>query len=227
MRKVILTLIVAVLCISLCSCSSTSTIQGNTEIQTSETISTEEKTVDLADQMSITDYTCVISETFRYYVMFVKNDSEECVSVEANIVAKNETGENVSAYSESVYAIAPGQTSCIWTTFDEWEIIKSFDYTLTVEKELSEKSVFNDLTIEYNTTDNKVIATATNNGNTAANFVWFDVVFLKDGEMVGFGEISLMNDNSELPPGRSITNEAECYSENGFDEIVTALNGRK
>ncbi len=226
MKKSIVVFLAIVVCLSLCACGSTSTTQGGTTIQDT-TSSTTEQTATLAEQMTVTDYTCVVADSFRYYVMFVKNDSEECVSVEANIVAKDEAGANIGAYSESVYAVAPGQTSCIWTTFDEWDTIKSFEYTLAVDKESIERSIYNDVSFDYNTTENKVIATATNNGNETATFIWFDVIFLKNGEMVGFGEISLMDNDSELLPGATITNEAECYSENGFDDVVIAVNGRK
>ena len=226
MKKSIIVFLAIVVCLSLCACDSTSTTQGRTTIQETNSPTTEQ-TATLAEQMTVTDYTCVVADSFCYYVMFMKNDSEECVSVEANIVAKDETGANISAYSESVYAVAPGQTSCIWTTFDEWDTIKSFEYTLAVDKESIERSIYNDISFDYNTTENKVIATATNNGNETATFIWFDVVFLKNGEMVGFGEISLMDNDCELLPGATITNEAECYSENGFDDVVIAVNGRK
>ena len=183
--------------------------------------------VNLSEQMSITEYSCVIDDSFRYYIMFIENNSDKCVKVEANIVAKDEAGANIGAYQESVGGVAPGQTSCIWTTFDEWDIINSFDYDLSVAEQPLENSIYNDVSFDYNTTENKIIVTATNNGAEPAEFVWFDVVFLKDGEMVNFREISLMNDEQQLLPGASITNEGECFSENGFDEVVYAVNGRR
>lgn len=220
-----------VLSLALTACgSSTSTTSGSTdvppEVVTEADTSSETEAPALAQQMKVDDYTCVIDDSFRYYVMFITNNSDKVVNVEANIVAKDEASSDAGAYTEGVGAVAPGQTSCIWTTFDEYDTIKSFDYALTVE-ETGDKSIYNDVAIEYTTTDTKVVATATNSGTDTANFVWFDVVYLKDGEMVGFSEISLMDSDSQLAAGQSITGEGECYSETGFDSVVVALNGRK
>ena len=232
MRKFEVLFVGVVLSLALTACgSSTSTTNGSSNVPKPEVVaetdtSSETETPALAEQMKVDDYTCVIDDSFRYYVMFITNDSDKVVNVEANIVAKDEANTNVGAYEEGVGAIAPGQTSCIWTTFDEYDAIESFDYALTVE-ETGDGSIYNDVAIEYNTTDTKVVATATNSGTDPANFVWFDVVYLKDGKMVGFSEISLMDSDNQLAAGQSITGEGECYSETGFDSVVVALNGRK
>lgn len=176
--------------------------------------------------MKVVEFTCVVDDSFRYYVMLITNDSDKVVEVEANIIAKDESNADIGAYSDGVGAIAPGQTSCIWTTFDEYDTIKSFAYTLTVE-ETSNEPIYSDVTVDYNVTETKVVATATNSGTETASFVWFDVVYLKNGKMVGFSEISLMNADSKLTAGTLITGEGECYSETGFDTIAVALNGRK
>lgn len=227
MRKPIIILLFVALCFSLSSCSSTDTTGASTDGQKGDVSSAEEPKVELAEQMAVTDYSCVVDDSFCYYVLFIKNDSEECVTVEANIVAKNETGASIATYSESVQAVAPGQTSCIWTTFDEWDTIKGFDYALSVKKDALDNSIYTDVSIDYDTADTKVIATATNSGSDTATFVWFDVVYLKDGKMVGFSEISLMDDSCQLAAGQSITGEGECYSNTGFDDVAIALNGRK
>lgn len=225
MKKLIAFFLCIVASFSLCACdSSPTTTQGSTDVQKSET-ATDIKS-DLAEQMKVVEYTCVVDDSFRYYVMLITNDSDKVVEVEANITAKGESNINIGAYSDGLGAIAPGQTSCIWTTFDEYDTIKSFDYALTVEETIN-KPIYSDVTVDYNVTETKVVATATNNGTETASYVWFDVVYLKDGEMVGFSEISLMNADSKLTAGTSTTGEGECYSETGFDTIAVALNGHK
>ncbi len=86
--------------------------------------------------------------------------------------------------------VAPGQTAGIWTTFDEWDKIDSFDYVLSVSEEKEYSPVYSDLSVDYNTTDSGIVASVTNNGTSAADYVWMDVVYLKDGKMVNFSELS-------------------------------------
>jgi len=45
--------------------------------------------------------------------------------------------------------------------------------------------------------------------------------------MVNFSELSFMDDNQELQPGTTLSQEGTCYSDSGFDDVVIAINGRK
>lgn len=179
----------------------------------------------LADKMTTQEYTCVVDDTFTCYALFVTNTSDKTVSLEMNVTAKDQNGGMVAAHSDSTLAVAPGQTSCMWTTFDEWDVITDYECSLVVSEENSYRSIHEDVTVEYDIFENKVIAKAINNGEEDAHFVWAEVVFLKDGEMVGFREISLMYDTT-LPAGSEIAGEGELYSDTGFDSVVVAINGR-
>lgn len=222
--KLLIVSLLLTLC--LCGCSSApSTVSGSSDVEapaTEETVSES-----LADQMDIQEYSCVVDESFMYYVMYVTNNSDKVVSVEMNVTGLDVDGSMVASSGDGVKAVAPGQTSGIWTTFDAWDSIKSFDYTLTVTEENSHKPVYDDLSVEYNTTDSGIVAKVTNNGSESAEFVWMDVVYLKDGQMVNFSELSFMNDDSQLPSGVSLSAEGTCYYEGGFDEVVIAINGRR
>lgn len=182
---------------------------------------------DYAEYLDVNEYSCVVDESFVYYVMYVTNTSEKVLSAEMNVTAFDEAGNMVGAYDERTLAVAPGQTAGMWITFDEWDLIKSFEYVLDVKEETDYAPVYEDLVFDYNVTDNKVVASMTNNGTEAAEYVWVDVVYLKDGQMVNFSELSFMNDNCKLLPGATLSAEGECYYDGGFDEIALAINGRK
>ena len=159
-----------------------------------------------------------IQMTYGLYALFLKG-------------AKNcdiKYGRQHYDYQEgTIVCFAPGQTAGIWTTFDEWDKISSFDYTMSVNEEKDFSPVYDDLSIDYNTTDTGIVASVTNNGESPADFVWMDVVYLKDGEMVNFSELSFMDDNQELQPGTTLSDEGTCYSDSGVDDVVIAINGRK
>lgn len=190
---------------------STSTKNGTTAVTT--TTESKDKT-DLADLMSTQDYSCTVDDSFMYYVMYVTNNSDKVVSIDLNVTALDSSGSMVGSSGDGTKAVAPGQTAGIWTTFDEWDKIDSFDYTLSVSEEKEYSPVYSDLSV-------------TNNGTSAADYVCMDVVYLKDGKMVNFSELSFMDDNQELQPGTTLSQEGTCYSDSGFDDVVIAINGRK
>lgn len=202
--------------------SSVSTVTSSYEVQ--DSVVTQSPS--LAEKLDVQEYTYVVDDSFRYYVMYVTNTGELTVNVEANIVAKDDSGEPVGAGMGNAIAIAPGQTSCIWTTFDEWDVIEQFEYTLSVYEVPVEYSVYEFVEAEYSFTDNKIVASVTNNGNHPAEYVWLDVVFLKDGNMVGFSEMSFMNNDFQLLPGTTLFAEGELYTDTSFDGVVVGLNGR-
>jgi hypothetical protein len=229
MKSRLFIVLMLALCLSGCG-SSPSTSSGYSTVNDFSVVedSTETtETKDLAAEMSVQEYSCVVDDSFMYYVMYITNNSDKVVSAEMNVTAIDSDGSMIGSSSDGVNAIAPGQTSGIWTTFDEWDSIQSFEYTLTVSEETSYSPVYDDLSVNYDTTDNGIVAQITNNGTNAAEFVWMDVVYLKDGAMVGFSELSFMDDDSQLLPGVTLSDEGTCYYDGGFDDVVIAVNGRR
>lgn len=204
--------------------NNTTTKSGNTAVDT--TTETKQKE-SLADMMETKEYSCTVDDSFMYYVMYVTNNSDKVVSIDLNVTALDSSGSMVGSSSDGTKAIAPGQTAGIWTTFDEWDKIDSFDYTLSVSEEKEYSPVYSDLSVDYNTTDSGIVASVTNNATSAVDYVLMDVVYLKDGKMVNFSELSFMDDNQELQPGTTLSQEGTCYSDSGFDDVVIAINGRK
>lgn len=224
MRKsVFATLLLLIVLLTGCG-NSVATKNGTTNIDS--TTETEQK-IDLADMMSTQEYSCIIDESFMYYVMYITNNSDKVVSIELNVTAMDSADKMVGSSGGNTAAVSPGQTAGIWTTFDEWDKISSFKYTMSVSEEKNYSPVYSDLAIDYNVTDNGIVATITNNGDSSADFVWMDVVYLKDGKMVNFNELSFMDDNQELKPGITLSQEGTCYSDTGFDDVVIAINGRR
>ena len=187
--------------------------------------SSSEPTMNLSDSLEVNEYSCVIDEQFAYSVAFVTNTSDKTVDVEIDITAKDSDGEMVGSGNDQVLAVGSGQTSGLWTTFDDWRSIDSFDYVLNV-KESSYQSIKDAVSFEHEERSDRVVISAINTGDKDADYVWVDVVFLKDGEMVNFREIMLTNSDSILPAGQTLTGEGEIYSQEGFDEAVYAYNGR-
>ena len=104
--------------------NNTTTKNGNTAVDAAT--ETEHKE-NLADMMETKEYSCTVDDSFIYYVMYVTNNSDKVVSIDLNVTALDSSGGMVGSSSDGTKAVAPGQTAGIWTTFDEWDKIKTSD----------------------------------------------------------------------------------------------------
>lgn len=224
MRKVLILLFA--LCLTLTACGSPpSSTSGSADV--TESMEHTPEPLDLIDEMAVEFYSCNIDDTFYYTILTVTNNSDKVVKFEANFIAKDGSGNDIGASTADNKAIAPGQTACIWSTIDYTPDISSFDYILTVDEDTENRSIYDDVLLEYNSVDDKVLITATNNGTDTAYYVWAQVLFFKDGQLVNFSEPMFTDDDSELKAGATSTQEAVCYSEGGFDNVKVFISGRK
>lgn len=179
----------------------------------------------LTEQMDVTTYTCPSGENACYYVLFVTNNSDRTVQVGANVTSYDAQGNMVGSSSGRVYVVAPGQTAFIDAWFDNWESTQSFDYTLNVTQEEYFEPM-EAVTFAYSQTPSGVVIAATNNSSRDAWGVEACAIFMKDGVPVYFGTNFVVNDKLELPAGETLAEEIDCHSDDGYDEVIIALNGR-
>lgn len=229
MKKFIAIMLVFVLAM-LSGCVSVSNPPSIVEGGGNESATTTEpptEAVPLAEQMEVTEYFInrSVYDLYCHYVLFIKNNSDVNVILEANATAKGADGAMVGASSDSSDPVAPGQTTCISMAFDNPEDIESCEYIL-MAKEAEYNLPTEGVTVEYNILPEKVIFSATNNGTVDAEFVHVDVVFLKEGTPVDYDYCYIVNDESNLPAGATLTSEVRCSADEGFDDIVYAVSGR-
>lgn len=225
-KNIILCISIMMCCIAMVGCGSApSSTSGSVDV--TESVERTSEPMNLIDEMDVDFYSCNIDDTFYYTILTVTNNSDKVVKFEANFMAKDDLGNDIGATTADNKAIAPGQTACIWSTIDYTPDISSFDYTLTVDEDTENRSIYDDVLLEYNSVDDKVLITATNNGTDTAYYVWAQVLFFKDGQLVNFSEPMFTDDDSELKAGATSTQEAVCYSEGGFDNVKVFVSGRK
>ena len=162
--------------------------------------------------MSTQDYSCTVDDSFMYYVMYVTNNSDKVVSIDLNVTALDSSGSMVGSSSDGTKAVAPGQTAGIWTTFDDGiRLIVSITHCRYQRKRNTLLSI---LTYPLTT----ILPTAAlcirdKQRNFRRRLCMYGVVYLKDGKMVNFSELSFMDDNQELQPGTTLSQEGTCYSD--------------
>ena len=176
---------------------------------------------DLASKVEVKEYSCKNVAGVWYYVLFITNNSDKVLVVDANMTGKDKDGKPLSGSSDSV-RIGSGQTAAVWSAekIDNPDVEWSYDLDV---KQSKYQSHYQDLKLDYNKTPTGVVATVTNNGKEDVEFVCVNVVYLKGGKMVDFQEFYCTNSDSKLPSGKSITQD-RTGAEINYDDVAITVN---
>ena len=74
------------------------------------------------------------------------------------------------------------------------------------------------------TTESKAIVTVKNNGDVPAEFVQCTAIFYYDGEIIGHTNKFCIDNDSEIKPGSSISEELSSYEP--FTDVKIFVTGR-
>jgi len=155
----------------------------------------------------------------------IKNNGNSTVDVSTSVLAYSEDGELVSSADGSFDALGAGCTSLMYEAFETDKEISYYEAEMSVSESKYYKSVIEDLTYVQNDIDNGAIFQVTNNGEDAAEFVEGFVLYFMGDELVGHESKYFVDDDSELKPGKTISEQFTSYED--FDRIEFYLQGRK
>lgn len=208
------------------------TIKSN-EMESDDAQSQDEENdvVEKSENISIEDlkieeynYENTIGDTL--YFLVITNNSSETIQINSNATAYDEQGNVIGADSSELNAVGSGCQSILVHYFSSVEKADDFEYTLSVEKEKYYESVIQDIKMQTSVLDDKVIITCKNNGNGPAKFLESYALFFKDNKLVYYGSSYIIDDDSELKPNSTISEQIEAYSSD-FDDVKVYLIGRK
>lgn len=158
----------------------------------------------------------------EYVFLTVRNNSE--YNIRITISARFYNGDElVGAKSTQQEAFEKGTEIVLY--FMQDEAFTSVKYDISVSEETSYMCVVSGLVYESTTAKNKEIVSVTNNGRYAAEFVECYALFFKDGKVVGHDSAYFVDDEYELKPGKTITQELSCYKD--YDDVKFFFTGRK
>ena len=161
------------------------------------------------------------------FLVSVKNNSNTPARVTVRSKAYNSSGKLIDAKSRTIDILGPGEESVVWLWFSD----NSVDY-ITYDLELKTDDLYyyqviNNLSITSSQTTDKVILTIKNNGHYEAQFVEAYVVFYdKNGNIVYIDDRYFTDDDSEIKPGKSITESISCGYKIPFSTFKVFLTGR-
>lgn len=132
-------------------------------------------------------------------------------------------GKIVGTTSGSVDAVAKGTTVCEDFYCDEE--FDSFEYKVVASDIGYYVPVDQNLALDVSQLTNKVIVSLTNNGKIPAKYVWYDVFFYKNGQLVSHNYSYCEDSDSEIKVGATERSECSFYGDDGFDDVRVYFHG--
>lgn len=161
------------------------------------------------------------SSNYKYVAIQVKNTTNDTIDINASFLLKDSSGNIVGVKSADESAIAPQQEIVLYSLDD----VDFVDFDYKVSTEISRySSVFNEATITDNMAENKVIVSATNNGNKELDYLKASVLYFSNGSPVYVKDRYLTGNNNALMPGSTEYAELEAYTT--FDSYKVFITGR-
>lgn len=163
-----------------------------------------------------------------FYFVAVTNNTDEETAVRVEGVARDASGNSLSAAQGDIEMLGPGESSVCCLYFDNAEGTADIEYHISLNKNEYYDPVLSDLKIKLKDNGGKVNVTVTNKGQKTARYVTGYAFFVdKDGNLMEVGIDYFSNNNLELNPGDTVTKEMECRSEyDHVDFYLTGIAGR-
>ena len=172
-------------------------------------------------QLKVTEHR--MSDLGDYYTMLIiENPTQYNLSITADAKFYNKSGKLVGAESDEIYAFEKGtKTIMIFSADEEYD---RMDYEFTVKEEDYYDCIISSLKYETVRATEKEILSVTIKGNIPAEFVEVYALFFKNGKLVDYDWTYMTDDDSEIKPNKTITEEIDCYEE--YDKVEFYFTGR-
>ena len=163
------------------------------------------------------------SSTGRPWVfLVVENTSEFTLDISASLKTFDDSGGLVGAKNTSESPVGAGQITILSFMLDN--SFETSEYEIDVSEETWSSPVTQNLVFETSSADGREIITVTNNGDIPARFVEVYVLFFSNGILVDHDRRYFTDSDSEIKPGKSITEELRTRQK--YDSIIVVLTGR-
>lgn len=169
-------------------------------------------------------YENTIGDSLHYLI--VKNNSSKTVGINGNMTAYDASGSVIGAADGRIDVLGPGEESIATFFFDSVKGIDHTDYTLSYDTSPYFESGIKDVDIVQNINANNIVVTVTNNGTEATKFLEAYALFLDaEGNVVSTDSAYLVDNDSEVKPGASISKQLNSYKD--FDTVEVYFTGRR
>lgn len=179
----------------------------------------------ITQSLIVSDY--LYEDSFStVHFLEITNVSPYTVSITINDTAKNPVGAIIGAANDTESDIPAGCTVFASTYFSSVHGAASFDTSIQVKEDPYYIPVLQGIAFQTADLGDKVMVTATNLGDKAAEFPKATALFFKDGQVVDYGSDYLTDADSELKPGAVISGQINSYSKK-YDSVKVHLTARR
>ena len=200
-----------------------------------EAEATEESTTEAPKEAEISDdnleivkeYSIKTSEysDYTHHVIVVKNNNDTQVALTSNSKAYDVNGELLGIGNATANVLGAGATTVLDESIESIDGVASYETKVIASEAKYYKEIDSAVAIELDASSSKVFVTLTNNGTEAAEFVDCFVVFLdENGNGVDFEEKYIVDNDSEIKAGQSLSNEFK--TDKAFSTAEVYITGR-
>ena len=179
---------------------------------------------DYAAQLEKEEYIYESDSDMAFHFIVLKNNSDQTLTIATNSIAYNESGDKIGAGSGHLEALGPQMEQLVIESLDNVSDVDHFDTTISASKAKYCEDPTLNTEVEATILEDKVILTCTYNGEQPAQYMEGRVIFLKDGECVGYDTHYFHDEEGEVKPGASLTQQFDYY-DGTFDEAKYYING--
>lgn len=182
---------------------------------------------DSFDANAIAKALVVKGETLRndysnYLILILTNNSQTDCDCTIDVDLYDSNNKIVGTETEEVKAFAKGTTIAV--SFSCNEVFAKYEYTVEPHKLSLYHCVDQNLSCEVSTAKDKAIVMATNSGTVPAQFVQYEALFYKGGQLVSRNWGYITDNDSEIKPGKTLKEECSCYED--FDSVNVFIHGQ-
>ena len=200
----------------------------STEKQKDEAAETSNNVEVSSDKIEIVkEYTVKTNEysSYTYHIMVVKNNNETQASISSNSKALDSSGNTLGIESARIEVLGPGASTVLIEPFDSIDGVNSYETKLEASSSNYYNEVDSSISMDLDSTSEKVFVTLTNNSEKSALFVEGYVLFFDEsGNCIDYESKYIVDNDSEIKAGESISEEFKCN--NTFTNAEVYFTGR-
>lgn len=205
-KWIIIAALVIIFIIAFISCGGddeSGTLSNTTEKTDNSTKETSDNDFD------VTEYSfCDTANSITQYVLIVKNNSSNTVSIDGNATALGENDAELDSTSDFVTRLEPEKETCMIFEFSTRDA-KSFKYSLDYENTRKSEHI-GYLDFKETQNDNNVIVSCKNTSSDDVEFINVRMMFFMDNTFVGSDSTYIGNDDAILKSNQEKSGKLEC-----------------
>lgn len=178
----------------------------------------------IISKLKIEDFQNTNSINRTCTVIAIKNNSEFNLSLDFNILFKDNGGNVIGSGNKKITAFQKGGE--IAFTFLNQDVPAYYEYEFTnIKEEKSYVCMQSELSHQVFTSTDKAVISVTNKSKEIITPKDGLVLFFNGSQLVEYDSLYPVDSDFEIKPGKTISKESSCYEE--FDRVKVYLNGYK